>query len=148
MPEIRIRKAVLSDSDAILAWRNHPGTRKFFFDPGSIDAQTHRAWFSASLNNPARHLLVAENAAGAALGIVRFDMDGDQAEIDIYLVPDSRGKRLGLPMLRAAIEWLRNNTGAKQLRADVVPENAASLRMFAAAGFETAAHRMVFDLGQ
>jgi RimJ/RimL family protein N-acetyltransferase len=145
---IRIRKAVLGDSDAILTWRNHQETRKYFFNPELIDAESHRIWFSASLGNPDRHMLVAEDQNGHEIGIVRFDVQEKLAVVDIYLIPERRKQGLGVPMLKAAVRWLQENTDVKQVMAEVVPANQSSLRMFAAAGFETAAHRLTFDLNK
>jgi RimJ/RimL family protein N-acetyltransferase len=145
---ISIRKAVLSDSDAILTWRNHPETRKYFFDPALIDAESHRIWFSASLKNPNRHILVAEDENGLAVGIVRFDVQEMIAVVDIYLVPERRKQGLGVPMLKAAVDWLHENTNVKQVVANVVHENRSSLRMFASAGFETAVQQLTLDLNK
>jgi len=130
----------------MLVWRNHPETRRFFFNPDLIDMETHRKWFSTSLVSPTRHMLVAEDDRGESIGIVRFDVIGERAEVDIYLVPKHRGTGLGVPMLTAAIEWLKENTEVKRLSADVVPANQSSLRMFAAVGFGIVSQRLILEL--
>lgn len=91
-------------------------------------------------------MLVAEDDRGESIGIVRFDVIGERAEVDIYLVPKHRGTGLGVPMLTAAIEWLKENTEVKRLSADVVPANQSSLRMFAAVGFGIVSQRLILEL--
>jgi RimJ/RimL family protein N-acetyltransferase len=148
MAEVRIRKATPGDCDAMLEWRNHPETHRHFFNPNPIAPEAHRAWFEATLSNPDRHLLIAEEESGRPVGVVRFDVSGEEAEIDIYLAPESRGKKLGVGLLHAGMEWLKSNTGVRRVRAEVIPANASSLRLFAQGGFATRAYSMVAELSQ
>lgn len=146
-PEIRVRRARQDDGERILEWRNHPVTRRYFFNPEPIDADTHRAWFAAVLADiQHRHLLIAEDATGCPIGVVRFDEDGDSARVDIYLVPERHGHGLGKAMLDSALLWLARNSSVKQVHADVLAENVASRQMFAAAGFANAVCRFSLDL--
>jgi RimJ/RimL family protein N-acetyltransferase len=78
--------------------------------------------------------------------VVRFDQNEDSAVVDIYLVPERRGQGLGTPMLDAALQWLKRNSSVRHLYADVLAENAASMRLFATAGFVTTTWRLSLDL--
>ena len=67
---------------------------------------------------------------------MRFDiLDGGEAEIDISIAKDSRGKGYGKAMLKAAIEYERCMNGVKTFVSEVKEENAPSQRMFLASGF-------------
>ncbi len=148
-PEIHVRRARQDDCERILEWRNDPATRRYFFDPKPIDAVSHRAWFAAVLADIThRHLLIAEDETGAPIGVVRFDEDGDSARVDIYLVPAQHGHGLGKAMLDAALQWLARNSAVRRVHADVLVENAASMRMFAAAGFANTACRLSLNLAR
>jgi UDP-2,4-diacetamido-2,4,6-trideoxy-beta-L-altropyranose hydrolase len=146
-PEICVRRARQDDCKRILEWRNHPDTRRYFLNPEPIDADTHCAWFAAILADTRhRHLLIAEDAANCPIGVVRFDEDGDSARVDIYLDPERHGHGLGKAMLDVALKWLESNSSVRKVYADVLAENAASMRMFAAAGFENTVCRFSMDL--
>jgi len=144
--KIRIRRARQEDSESILEWRNHPETRSYFFDPSPVDPEAHRAWFSAALTNSLRYLLIGEDASERTVGVVRFDQVGNSADIAIYLVPHRHGEGLGILMLEAAVRWLKENSTVELIRADVLAKNAASLKMFAAAGFTPNVHRLSLDI--
>jgi UDP-2,4-diacetamido-2,4,6-trideoxy-beta-L-altropyranose hydrolase len=146
-PEIQVRRARQDDCERMLEWRNHPVTRRYFFNAEPIDAYTHRAWFVAVLADTRhRHLLIAEDETGCPIGVVRFDEEGDSAQVDIYLVPERHGHGLGKAMLNAALQWLAKNSSVRQVHADVLAENVASRQMFAAAGFANTVCRFSLDL--
>ncbi len=145
--EIHVRRARQDDCERILEWRNHPDTRRHFFNPEPIDADTHYAWFAAILADTRhRHLLIAEDAVGCPIGVVRFDEDGDSARVDIYLDPEQHGHGLGKVMLDAALRWLESNSSVKKVNADVLLENTSSIRMFKAAGFTNTGRRFSLNL--
>jgi RimJ/RimL family protein N-acetyltransferase len=144
--KILMRRARQEDSESMLEWRNHPDTRRYFFDPSPFDPAAHKAWFSAALTNPSRFLLIGEDVRERAVGVVRFDQEGNSADIAIYLVPQRRGEGLGILLLGAAVLWLKGNSAVKHIRADVLAANAASLKMFAAAGFTPNVNRLSLDI--
>lgn len=85
------------------------------------------------MNSRNRPIFIGERD-GAAIGMVRFDISGDLAEISVALAPEARGQRLATPLLRAAIAALHAQRPVAIL-AEVRPENTASRRAFLAAGF-------------
>ena len=148
--ELRVRKTVSTDCNAIYRWRNHPDTRRYFFDPSPIDLETHTHWFTETLKDPHRYLLIAENHHHEPIGIMRFDASKheDVASVDIYLVPEKRGFRLGKPMLLAGLSWLKSHTSIRRVTANVLSANESSCRMFDSAGFVLASHTYGLDLGR
>jgi len=148
-PEIYIRRARQDDCERILEWRNHPATRRYFFNPESIDLITHRSWFAAILEGTRNcHLLIAENATGCPIGVVRFDEEGDSARVNVYLDPGRHGHGLGKAMLDSALQWLEINSSVRTVNADVLVENTASMHLFAAAGFKNTVCRFSLDLSR
>ena len=80
-------------------------------------------------------------AEDSPVGQVRFDSDAEGiATIDISIDRSRRGEGFGLELLRAALRVARIS-GIRTARALVKPDNAPSLHLFAAAGFENVGGR-------
>jgi UDP-2,4-diacetamido-2,4,6-trideoxy-beta-L-altropyranose hydrolase len=141
MPEvINLRPARDEDCDQLHAWRNAPGTRRFSGGGAEITLEAHRAWFAATLADPAHVLLVGESIGvdgeSTPVGVLRYDLDDEQATISVYLVPGREGAGLGAAMIEAGDRWLgRNHPEMITVRARISPENRASLGAFRAAGY-------------
>jgi RimJ/RimL family protein N-acetyltransferase len=135
---ITLRVADARDAPQVFAWRNDPHTRAASVATGEIGWDEHEAWFARSLEASHRTLYVAEDpdADGAGVGMVRFDHDdADTAEVSINLNPAYRGRGLGLQVLTSAIAMYDDAMGGLALIATIRGSNAASIRLFEAAGF-------------
>jgi RimJ/RimL family protein N-acetyltransferase len=143
---VKIRRAKQDDCELILEWRNHPETRRYFFDSSPINPAEHRVWFSAIAADPSGFLLIGEDAVSESIGVVRFDQKGDYADVSIYLAPQRRGQGMGVPLLEASVRWLKENSTVKLVCADVLAENADSLKMFDAAGFAIDRYRLFLNI--
>jgi UDP-2,4-diacetamido-2,4,6-trideoxy-beta-L-altropyranose hydrolase len=139
--EVAMRPATMNDARDLFDWRNDPAIRQVSRNSASIDWNTHMAWLSGVLADPDRPLLIGE-LAGAALGVVRFDIERDKAEVSIYKVPRQSGPGTGGDLLAAAELWLRQRHPAvRQVVAEVLGDNRASHGLFAAAGYHAEAGR-------
>lgn len=139
---ITIRPAGPCDCDAIFEWRNAEETRRYIFDTESIPLETHRVWYSRTLDNPNRILLIGE-IYGKPVGVLRYDFSGEEALISIYLVPGGQGQGVGTELIRRGSSWLRENyPEVKIVNAEIFPENIASLRAFESAGYKM--HHTIF----
>jgi UDP-2,4-diacetamido-2,4,6-trideoxy-beta-L-altropyranose hydrolase len=135
---VRLRSATRGDSDAVFEWRNHPAIRRFSADEGEIPRSEHTAWYERVLVDPNRHLLIAEDDAGA-LGVLRYDVDGRSARVSVYLVPMRIGCGAGGRLLAAGERWLAaRHPEVCELTAEVRPENRPSVRLFSNAGYRQA----------
>lgn len=142
---LHIRRATPDDCDAIFHWRNHPTIRTASGNTGVLDLDLHREWFKKILANPNRVLLIAEQSqSGDVIGVVRYDIAGDEATISIYLVPEYQGFGLGLPLLNQADRWLSDDRGhVRVVNAMVKLENLSSCRLFAQAGYREKEGRFI-----
>lgn len=132
---VALRRALPSDARRAWAWRNHPVSRRYSVDPTVIPWDTHEAWWARSLASPSRVLLVA-TSAGSDVGVLRYDLAGDEAVVSIYLDPALGGLGLGSIVLRAGTAWVREHLRAvRAIQAVILPENAPSIRSFKAAGY-------------
>jgi UDP-2,4-diacetamido-2,4,6-trideoxy-beta-L-altropyranose hydrolase len=132
---IQIRRATTRDSHHVFEWRNDPAVRLASRSDAAIDWTGHEEWFAAALRSPDRLLLIGERD-GSAVGVVRFDLSNDEAEISIYLVPGDHPRGQGRQLLLAAEAWLADNRPrVAQIRAHVLGENLRSQRLFAGANY-------------
>ena len=130
-----LRPAVEADAERVYSWRNHPLVRRASLDTREIPWEEHLAWFRRALESAERRLLIAEQDE-SPVGVLRFDVKEEQAEISIYLDPGRTGQGLGTAMLRAGVEWARGKLqGVKVLSARIRPDNPGSLKAFEKAGF-------------
>ncbi|MGR3434367.1 MAG: UDP-2,4-diacetamido-2,4,6-trideoxy-beta-L-altropyranose hydrolase [Shimia sp.] len=131
---LRLRPAEARDARPVWEWRHAHEAWRLQADPRPTPWEDHRAWFARALADPARRVWMLEGGAGAALAHLRADISGDAAEVSAIVDPGARGRglgRVGLLMQAAALEA----AGLARLSARIRPENAASHRVFAAAGY-------------
>jgi len=141
---LQLRRAVEGDAAKVFPWRNDETVRRVSLDTREIAWEEHRDWFCRTLERADRNLLIAEDGE-MPVGVLRFDVEGDVAEISIFLDPKLVGRGYGSAMLREGATWARRNlVGVAILRAKVKPDNPASSRAFEKAGFAEAWR--VYDL--
>lgn len=130
-----VREAVNGDSEEIFEWRNSATIRDVSLNSAPIEWTTHSAWFDSVIADPDRLLLVGE-MDGQSIGVVRFDITGDEANISIYLVPGQSSRGYGTELLLVAEKWLANARSDVQiLRAEVLDANGKSHKLFDGAGY-------------
>jgi len=133
---LRLRPMAFSDAAKILAWRNSPETRSSSFDGKEISLEEHLRWLERKLSDPQSDLLMAELGPFEA-GVLRYDSAGQGAEISVYLNPLWIGSGLGSKLIAAGSRFLFSRRPlAKFIEAAILPENLASQRSFASAGFK------------
>ncbi|MDP3876923.1 MAG: UDP-2,4-diacetamido-2,4,6-trideoxy-beta-L-altropyranose hydrolase [Methylobacter sp.] len=131
---IDMRIAKPDDSESLFAWRNHPAIRAVSRNSGLINWEEHSRWFALLLSDPNRVLLIGQRN-GVSIGVVRFDIQDQWAEVSIYLVPGITG--CGRDLLRSAEMWFaQNRLGINILHADVLGGNERSHQLFLSAGYE------------
>lgn len=133
---VQIRRATLDDSRAMFEWRNHPAIRAVSHQTAPLEYARHEQWVASVLSNADRPLLIGEHGA-KPVGVVRFDIAADSAEVSIYLVPGVARAGQGSDLLAAAECWLRqNHPGVATLKATVLGDNSASHRLFLRSGYQ------------
>lgn len=135
---LRLRRASADDAARLLEWRNDAQTRAMAITQDPVPAADHRRWLDARLGDADTLLTIAEHD-GEPVGTVRLDRHGPaEAELSITIAPAARGRGLARRTIELGVEQARREWGVDCVTARIRPENAASLRAFAAAGFETA----------
>jgi RimJ/RimL family protein N-acetyltransferase len=134
--QIFLRPATYEDCENIFSWRQHNQTRRFSFNKELISFQEHQNWFLKAIENPDKMIFIGE-IRGEPIGVLRYDVEGEGAAVSIYLVPGKYGSGYGPLMLKEGNKWLkRQRPELKFVYAHIIPDNIASIKAFAKAGFK------------
>lgn len=128
--KIRFRSATMEDGAMLHRWRNDEATRSASHSTSVVDINDHMAWLAATLKNPSRTLLIAEDLSGP-VGTVRADLEAGITELSWTVDPASRGRGIAKAMVKAAVLEFSG-----PLKAEVKKENVASARVAEFAGME------------
>jgi UDP-2,4-diacetamido-2,4,6-trideoxy-beta-L-altropyranose hydrolase len=132
---IEIKQAGKDDSINIYEWRNNKKIRDVSINSGSISWEEHQRWFDAVLTDKNRELIIG-TTENKPVGVVRFDIENDVAEVSIYLVPEAGYAGQGRNLLLSAERWLNTNRPEiKRILASVLAENDASKNLFLASSY-------------
>lgn len=129
-----IRAAGPDDCRFYWTVNNDPTTRAVSMSTAPIPWASHATWYPARLSDPFTHLYVAEHG-DVPVGVVRFDVEGEDATISVALAPEHQGKGLGRRIIAQATERTLLETSASRAVALIRPDNHGSVRAFVAAGY-------------
>lgn len=133
--QLELRTAGTDDCERLWHWRNDFRTRRSAFDTRPIDLAMHRNWYRGVLDNPGQTLLIGV-IRDRKIGVLRYDVAGEIAEVSVYLDPELHGLGLGSRLIAAGNRWIRDNASPiNDLVARIRPENTASRKAFGEAGF-------------
>ena len=134
---IEVRLATFSDSKDIFEWRNDSHTRQMLHNSKLVKWNEHESWFEETLGNCNRCLLICVDKKDEKVGVVRFDISDNSAELSINLSPQKHGKGLAKLCLNAAIQYFKSYFPKhKKLKAEIKKINRASQKSFEGIGFE------------
>lgn len=130
-----LRWATAQDSRRLWQWANDPEVRRQAFNSEAIAWEDHQRWFAGRLADPGCEILLAEDPPGTAVGQIRFDLRGGEAEVDVSLDPGYRGAGAGAVLIESGARDLLSRRPEALVRAIVKQQNIASVGAFERAGF-------------
>lgn len=131
---VTMRPARAGDVELMFEWQRHPETRRFARRPEPPSWDEHEAWFLAKEYDQECELLMILYE-GREAGVFRLDrLENGAWEVSIVVAPELRGRRIGA----AALSFADGFWAHEEMRAEILPGNEASRRMFSAAGYEKA----------
>jgi UDP-2,4-diacetamido-2,4,6-trideoxy-beta-L-altropyranose hydrolase len=137
-PVLALRQATGQDAALLFEGRNAAHVRQWAFNRELIDWDGHVAWLANSLKHPQRLILIGDTPRGA-VGMVRYDREGDSVEVSIYLFDGHAGVGWGQVLLASGERFLRRHwPDIRVIEAQVLADNAVSVSLFQKAGYTQA----------
>lgn len=130
---IHLRPVLPADEDFLLRLRNDP-VAVTFSPTGRVSATQHAAWFANTWDNPGRRIWICE-VDGRPAGQTRVDVVAGVGEMSLALLPEFRGRGLGVAAIRGLLAILRGDAQVTLLIARIHPDNVPSIAAFTSAGF-------------
>jgi aminoglycoside 6'-N-acetyltransferase len=124
-----VRPAAEADADLLVGWHADPDVARYWDDETFT-----REEMLERLRRPAvEACLIEEN--GRAVGYLQVWADGDGGGLDMFLVPEARGRGLGPDAARAVAEHLRTEREWSRITVDPYLWNESAVRAWLRAGF-------------
>ena len=128
---LQLRCATMADARTLFDWRNDPVTRAASHHTEVLSFESHAGWLDATLANPLRKLLLAEEQ-GTPVGTVRIDLRADgSALLSWSVAPEARGRGVATQMVSMAIQDM---PAGCVVRAEIKAGNVASVKVAEAVG--------------
>lgn len=129
---LTLRRASTGDAQFLYECRTDLQSMQMSHSTGDIPYDRHCAWLHATINSTGCYLYIAE-AGDVPIGYGRLDNDPVlPPAISIVIHPLCRGLGFAAPLITA----ITHETNSTEILASIKPENEASKRSFAHAGYQ------------
>ncbi len=129
--KISLRRATFDDCELLWNWVNDPLVRESAFCNSSISYDDHIVWCQKKINNPNCFIYIIQDEQENRVGQVRIDITSEnEAEVDISIHDEMRGKGYGALALSATTEDVFNQRKIGYIHAFIRVENKSSQRIF------------------
>jgi UDP-2,4-diacetamido-2,4,6-trideoxy-beta-L-altropyranose hydrolase len=142
--DLSLRRAVKEDMELFFSWANDPEVRENSFQQGKITWDEHEAWFRSKLDSTMTEMWIMQTPYGLPVGQVRFDVDGEAANISYSLDPVARGRAWGVKIVELGINKIKDSGKGKMIQGKVKKSNSASKKIFIKLGFTQKVENDVF----
>lgn len=134
--KVLLREALESDLLKTFEWAANSEVRRFSFNKGTIDFEGHKKWFLAKLNDKHCFYYLGE-LEQKVFGSIRFDMDGNTANISYLVDPGFQNRGLGTVLLKKGLDLLltQSDENISTICGEVLSENTASVKVFQKLGY-------------
>ena len=130
--DIILREASLEDESLLFKWRNIEELVLLSYLKKKVDFDEHHQWFINRVGSNRCKLLIVR-IEKIDICLVRVDLNDDECEISIYLIPGYEGKGYGSKALALALD--RCSTLCSCYKAIVQKKNVSSINLFKKLGF-------------
>jgi UDP-2,4-diacetamido-2,4,6-trideoxy-beta-L-altropyranose hydrolase len=141
--ELLLRPVRPEDCHLIWQWASDSVIRAHSFHPEPILWEQHVAWFDERLADPFTQFYLAVDADAKPIGQIRFQVEAEAATVSVSLALEQRGKGYGAEIIRLGSRQIWTTTEVTHIHAYVKPDNGASARAFAMAGYASVGAVMV-----
>ena len=103
---VALRPMTKEDMPLMVAWRNHPDSKKWFFSQLDLTLEDQIQWYEKTRNDPGERFFIIESDESEPLGTVSiYNIDPVRRSADygrMLIAPDQRGRRRFPRFLRTA----------------------------------------------
>ena len=92
--------------------------------------------FKEKLNDPNCIFYIAEDTNHQSVGLVRYDMAGNDATISVIVDHNFNGRGYGAHIIARGSEKIFKNGKVEKIHAYILPQNQASVKAFKKANFK------------
>tara|TARA_B100001146_G_scaffold204177_1_gene197235 strand:+ start:131 stop:580 length:450 start_codon:yes stop_codon:yes gene_type:complete len=134
---MKIRLALIEDSEHIWKWRNDPDTRTMSMNSDKVSWEDHSTWYSNAISSELKVIYVGiDEVTNDLVGMVRFDIEDNRlkAKSSINLNPNWRGKRISIALLKISHQYFRRQH-KMPIIAMIKKANQASIKCFEGCGY-------------
>lgn len=134
---LSFRALEANDRELLFEWRNIPEIISLSANQRPVSWAEHRVWFDKVISDPRCYIVIVSEEM-RPIGQFRIEKtDFNRAEIGIYLIPASVGKRRGSHLIGQAALLAKDKWPTLQyLQAIIRQDNIRSIKAFEAAAFE------------
>jgi aminoglycoside 6'-N-acetyltransferase len=130
-----VRRAEIADADLLAAWHADPDVSRYWDDETFTREQMVERLRRAEVES----FVVEER--DRPVGYLQVWQEGEDGGIDMFLIPDARGRGLGPDAGRAVARHLRDDRGWPRVTVDPYLWNEAAVRAWERAGFRAVGER-------
>jgi aminoglycoside 6'-N-acetyltransferase len=131
----KLRRATDADADLLVEWHADPEVSRYW------DGETFtREEMLQRLRRPDVDAFIVE-ASGKPVGYLQAWREGDTGGIDMFLIPEARGRGLGPDAALALARHLRDERAWTRVTVDPYTSNERAIRAWRKAGFVDAEER-------
>lgn len=135
LPNIELRLAEFNDAALLFEWVNRPESLAAkLYTEGPVVLERHFEWLAERLADPDTVIWIA-SLGNQVVGQVRLQKGAKALDVDIFVDQDYRGRNVAVSMLESARREARHLWPNIPLCARIKPDNWASRRLFAKAGY-------------
>lgn len=135
IPNIELRPAEFKDAVLLFEWVNRPESLAAKLrTEGPVSLESHLEWLNERLTDRDTGIWIA-SLNNQEVGQVRLQRRIEALDVDIFVDQSYRGRELAVLMLEAARREAAHLWPGTPLRASIKPDNWASRRLFAKAGY-------------
>jgi RimJ/RimL family protein N-acetyltransferase len=120
----------------VWCWTNDPQVRAVSFSKDDIPYETHIRWFEKKLNDPNCLFFIADKNNQEAIGLVRYDLVGDDATVSVIVDNNFKGQGYGSHIIARGSEKIFQSRQVGKIHAYVLPQNYTSVKTFKKANFK------------
>jgi aminoglycoside 6'-N-acetyltransferase len=124
-----VRPAGEADADLLVAWHADPEVARYWDD----ETFTREEMLERLRRGEVASFIVEEN--DEPVGYLQVWREGDEAGLDMFLIPAARGRSLGPDAGRAVARYLRDECGWARLTVDPYLWNEPAVSAWERAGF-------------